>query len=104
MVLVSGCAQKKEKTLHSLEKAVSKQVRAKDGKLKVTDMMGEIMEGLHFLARLRSWQDAAKESSWRRTVATSLVNACFQQWVQVSETSKRIQKSRVRFVHTWIML
>ena len=31
-------------------------------------------------------------------MATSLLNACFQQWVQVTETSKRIQKSRVRFV------
>ena len=41
-----------------------------------------------------------KESSWRHAVATSLVNACFQQWVQVTETSKRIQKARVRFVQT----
>ena len=30
--------------------------------------------------------------------------ACFQQWVQLSETSRRIQKSRVRFVRTWITL
>ena len=58
-MLVSGGNEKKEKTLHPFEEAVNKQVRAKDGKLKVTDMMCESMENLHSqlhseLARLPS--------------------------------------------------
>ena len=99
----------KEKTLRNMEQALDQHMRAKeqawdqqvraakDEKLKVTAVLCENLEGLHFAAMFRAWQAAAKESSLQGTLTRSLLSVCFQHWVHVSETGKRVQKERVRF-------
>ena len=70
-VLHSWCTLSlSEKSLRSLDEANCKQARARDGKLKATDLMCDSVEGLHLAAVFRAWQVFAKEAHWRVSTET----------------------------------